>query len=160
MMIRLFASMPASVKACSKIRRWESVSSVEPDLEDTTMAVSASRSARAARTCSGSVLSSTVSSTPAVPAMTSGASEEPPMPHSTMRVTPSAFSASRSSRMSATRGCGDGGRLHPAQPDGGLGFGVRTPQGVVLREDPGGNAVLHQGGEVLLDGLRAAPVAS
>ena len=105
MMIRLFASMPGIGERL---------------LEDAALGVGLHSGAglgrrprspfrpagppRAALTCSGSVLSSTVSSTPAVPAMTSGASEEPPMPQRTTRVTPSAFSASRSSRISPTSG--------------------------------------------------------
>ena len=109
MMMRDFASRPAAVNCCSKMRRWESVSSVEPDLEETTMAVVAILSLTAARTWSGSVLSRTVSSTPAVAVMTSGASDEPPMPHSTMWLTPSLRSSSRRAVISSSRGADTSG---------------------------------------------------
>ena len=84
MTIRVVGSMPASVKAWAKARRWLSVSTVEPDLLDTTTTVR-SRSVSAPRTTSGSEESSTTIGTPAVAQMTSGASEEPPMPQSTTR---------------------------------------------------------------------------
>ena len=74
---------PASSNACWYTRRWLSVSTVLPDLLATTTTVRSSRSARAARTWCGSVVSSTVSSTPSVRVMTSGASDEPPIPAST-----------------------------------------------------------------------------
>ena len=47
---------------------------------------------------------------------------------------------------------GDGGRLDPAEPDGRLGLGVGAPQGGVLGEDPGGDLVFQQGGQVLFVG--------
>ena len=84
MTIRVVGSMPASVKACANARRWLSVSTVEPDLLDTTTTVR-SRSVSAPRTTSGSEESSTTIGTPAVAQMTSGASDEPPMPQSTTR---------------------------------------------------------------------------
>ncbi len=99
MMMRDAASIPASVKAFSNARRWESVSTVEPDFDDTTMAVRSRPASTAARTWSGSVESRTTRSTPAARVMTSGASDDPPMPQSTMRSTPSAASSSRSWRM-------------------------------------------------------------
>ncbi len=74
---------PASVNACSYARRWLSVSIVPPDLLATTTMLRSSRSAIADRTMSGCDESSTVSGTPAVWQMTSGASDEPPMPQST-----------------------------------------------------------------------------
>ena len=95
--------MPAFSKAATNARRAESVSTVEPDLDDTTRAV-LSRSCNANCTISGSVESSTNSSTPSERVMTSGAREEPPMPASTNRVTPSDAKSSRNCRISATRG--------------------------------------------------------
>ena len=47
--IRVAGSMPASVNACSKARRWQSVSTVQPDLLDTTTTVRSSRSAERPR---------------------------------------------------------------------------------------------------------------
>ena len=64
--------MPASAKACSKARRWESVSTVEPDFDETTTTVLLRSPASAARTWSGWLESSTVRSTPSVAQMTSG----------------------------------------------------------------------------------------
>ena len=54
---------PRSAKACSYTRRWLSVSTVEPDLLETTTSVRSSRSASARSTGCGSVVSSTVSGT-------------------------------------------------------------------------------------------------
>ena len=102
-------SMPAASKAASKARRWESVSTVEPDLLDTTTTVR-SRSTRAARTCPGSEESRTIRSTPAVAQMTSGASEDPPIPHRTTWSTPSERKCSRSAATSPTSGRDERGR--------------------------------------------------
>ncbi len=91
--MRSTGSMPRSRHAASKARLAESVSTVEPDFDDTTSTVwprppdSASPSI-AASTWPGAVESRIVSGTPAVCAMTSGASEDPPMPARTTRVTP------------------------------------------------------------------------
>ena len=52
---------PGVANACQYARRCESVSTVEPDLLETTTTVRSSRSASAARTWCGSVVSSTVS---------------------------------------------------------------------------------------------------
>ena len=101
--------MPRSRKAASKARLAESVSTVEPDFDETTSTVcvspppSASPSS-AARTCPGEVESRMTSGTPAVCAMTSGASDDPPMPARTTRVTPFATSWARSASISATSG--------------------------------------------------------
>ena len=96
--------MPASVKAFSKARRWLSVSTVPPDLLDTTTTVSASRSSSALRTKSGSDESTTVSSTPAAPQMTSGASDEPPMPQSATWGSPASRNSTWSAAISSTSG--------------------------------------------------------
>ena len=82
------SSTPASENACQYTRRWASVSTVDPDLLATTTTVRSSRSASAARTWCGSVVSSTVNATSRVRVMTSGASDEPPMPASTMWSSP------------------------------------------------------------------------
>ncbi len=79
----LSSDTPASRNAFAYARRWLSVSTVPPDFELTTTTVRDSRSSMAARTWPGSVVSSTVSSTPAVRVITSGASDEPPIPAST-----------------------------------------------------------------------------
>ena len=86
---------PASSKACKKARRWPSVSAVAPDLSATTTAVRSRRSARAARTSCGSVVSSTRSGTPSVRVIASAASDGPPMPHSTTCSRPRARSSAR-----------------------------------------------------------------
>ena len=65
------------------MRRWLSVSIVAPLLLDTTTSVLSRRSLRVAATWCGSVVSSTVSGTPALRPITSGAREEPPIPAST-----------------------------------------------------------------------------
>src|SRR5882757_558551 len=96
--------MPASVKAFSKMRRWLSVSTVPPDLDDTTIAVRVRSPASASATWPASVVSSTTSGTPAVAVITSGASDEPPMPASTIRSTPSPASSARSASISPTSG--------------------------------------------------------
>ena len=98
-----------SRKAASKARLAESVSTVDPDLDETTSTVcsrppaSASPSI-AASTWLGAVESRITSGTPEVCAITSGASEEPPMPASTTRVTPLATSSARSASISGTSG--------------------------------------------------------
>ena len=101
--IREAASIPSAANAASTTRRCESVSTVEPDLEETTSTVRSRSRPSTAATCSGSVESSTSKGRPAVAAMTSGAREEPPMPASTTRVRPSSRSwAARSATSSAT----------------------------------------------------------
>ena len=103
MKIRVLLSMPAASKAASKLRFCESVSTVEPDFEDTTTTVLLKSPERAARTCEGSVESSTTSSLPAVLAITSGASDDPPMPHSTTLSRPCDASWARSCFRSGIR---------------------------------------------------------
>ena len=98
------ASIPFAVNACSKIRRWLSVSTVDPDLDDTTITVAERSPASASATWAASVVSSTVSGTPAVPVITSGASDDPPIPASTIRSSPSARSSARRASISASRG--------------------------------------------------------
>ena len=102
--MRWVGSMPAWVNAASKARRWESVSTVEPDLLETTTTARSSRSARAVRTESGFEESSTVSSTPAVAQMTSGASDDPPIPHRTTWSTPRSARWPRKAATSPIRG--------------------------------------------------------
>ncbi len=99
---RVAGSMPAAWKAAVKARRCESVSTVEPDLEAMTTTVCSRSSLRIAETICGSVVSHTTRSTPSFAVITSGASEEPPIPHSTMRVRPSATSSSRRFRIAGT----------------------------------------------------------
>ena len=96
--------IPASRNACQYARRWLSVSTVEPDLLATTTTVRSSRSASAARTWPGSVVSSTVSGRPRVRVITSGASDEPPIPASTT------WSRSASSAVSSAS-CASSSRL-------------------------------------------------
>src|SRR4051794_40221678 len=91
-----FSSNPASAKAEMNARRWLSVSTVPPDFELTTTTVR-SRSVMARATWPGSVVSRTTRGTPAVRQMTSGASDEPPMPQSTIRSRPREVSSARSS---------------------------------------------------------------
>ena len=100
---RVRGSIPASRNAASTTRRCESVSTVEPDLEETTSTVRSRSRSRARETWSGSVESRTSSSTPAVAAITSGARDEPPMPARTTRSTPSARSSRVSWAMCGTR---------------------------------------------------------
>src|SRR5664280_2199500 len=118
-MIRFAASSgesPASAKACRYTRRWLSVSRVPPLLLETTTTVRSIRSAIAVRTCPGSVVSRTVSSTPAVRVMTSGASDDPPMPASTTWSSPSAASSARSPRSRGSRARDELGRSsHPSR---------------------------------------------
>ena len=107
--MRSSGSMPRSRNAASNARLAESVSTVEPDFDETTSTVcsrppaSASPSS-AASTWLGAVESRITSGTPEVCAITSGASDEPPMPASTTRVTPLATSSARSASISATSG--------------------------------------------------------
>src|SRR3954467_14643115 len=91
-----FSSNPASAKAAMNARRWLSVSTVPPDFELTATTVR-SRWVMALATWPGSVVSRTTSGTPAVRQMTSGASDEPPMPQSTIRSRPREVSSARSS---------------------------------------------------------------
>ena len=92
------------MNALTNTRRWLSVSTVPPDLLDTTITVRCRSPASARAITLGLVESSTTSSTPAVLVMTSGASDEPPMPASTIRSRPSdRRSASRAS-ISASSG--------------------------------------------------------
>ncbi len=102
--IRSAGSMPASVNAFSKARRWLSVSTVPPDLLDTTTTVSDSRSSSEVRTKSGSDESRTSSSTPAAAQITSGARDEPPMPQSTIRLRPFSRSSTCRVEISVTSG--------------------------------------------------------
>ena len=80
------------------------------------------------RTWSGWLESSTVSSTPYVAQMTSGASDEPPMPQSTTWSTPASASSLRSAATSPTSGRDAAGQADPGQPLRGLLLGVRAPQ--------------------------------
>src|SRR5262245_53439833 len=100
---RPMSLIPASSKACQYARRCESVSTVDPDLLETTTTVRSSRSARAERTWCGSVVSSTVSGTPRVRVITSGASDEPPMPASTTWSSPASCSRRLARRGSSSR---------------------------------------------------------
>ena len=146
--------MPASVNACSKARRCESVSTVEPDLEETTTTVRSSRSASASRTWSGLLESSTVSSTPYDAQMTSGARDEPPMPQSTTWSTPASWSSLRSAETSPTR-CRDvRGRPTQEEPLRGLLLGLGAPQRRVLGEQLPGEPVLDEPRHVRADRLR------
>ncbi len=95
--------MPAASNAEEKARRCESVSTVEPDFEDTTSTVRERSVPIASAIWPESVVSTTSRGTPAVAQMTSGASEEPPMPASVTMSTPSARSSARSSAISASR---------------------------------------------------------
>ena len=104
-MMRSVLSMPASVKAFSKTRFCESVSTVEPDFDETIIAVLERSPAKALPTWSALVESRTTSSTFDVRVITSGASDEPPIPQSTKRLTPLARKYSRRARISATNGC-------------------------------------------------------
>ncbi len=91
------SSTPTPLNAASKARRWESVSTVEPDLEETTTAVRRSDSSPiSARTWPGSVVSRTLSPRSRVREMTSGARDEPPMPHSAMWSMPCSANSARS----------------------------------------------------------------
>ncbi|CAB4638583.1 unannotated protein [freshwater metagenome] len=110
--------MPASVNACSKMRFCESVSTVEPDFDETTIAVLFRSPARASPTWSASVESRTTNSTPAVRVMTSGASDEPPIPQRTKRVTPLAANSSRKAMIESIRGAESSAELtHPSRID-------------------------------------------
>src|SRR5919197_87685 len=94
------------------MRRWLSVSTVPPLLLDTTTIVRSSRSPRTRATWCGSVVSSTVSGTPAVRVMTSGASDDPPMPASTTWSRPRVAAPSSASRGSSARDVSGG----PSRP--------------------------------------------
>ena len=101
--------MPRSRNAASNARFAASVSTVPPDFDDTTSTVCSSPPDSASpsiadSTCAGEVESRTTNGTCAVRVMTSGASEEPPMPARTTRVTPRAMSPSRRARISPTSG--------------------------------------------------------
>ena len=93
MKIRSVFIIPAESNAASKLRFWESVSTVEPDFEETTTTVLVKSPSSACRICDGSVESRTSNSTPTVLVITSGASDEPPIPHSTTRVSPFALNS-------------------------------------------------------------------
>ena len=92
------------MNAFAKVRRWLSVSTVPPDLLDTTITVFDRSPSRARLTTLGSVESRTTSSTPAVRVMTSGASDEPPIPDSTIRSRPSDRRSACSASISASSG--------------------------------------------------------
>ena len=66
--------------------------------------------------------------------MTSGASDEPPMPHSTTRSTPSPAQLLAQGRDLAEQRPGGAGQVDPGQPDRRLGLGVRAPERGVLGE--------------------------
>ena len=148
--------MPRSRNAASKARLAESVSTVEPDLDDTTSTVwvrppaSASPSS-AASTWPGEVESRITSGTPAVCAMTSGASDEPPMPASTTRVTPLATSSARSASISATSGRETLTASTQPRRLRSLGLGGGPPQRRVAGGDAGRDEVGDQPGERLVD---------
>ena len=148
--------MPRSRKAASNARLAESVSTVEPDLDDTTSTVwvrppaSASPSS-AASTWPGEVESRMTSGTPAVCAMTSGASDEPPMPASTTRVTPLATSCGAQGLDLGDERARDADRLDPAEPLGCLGLGGGPPQRRVAGRDAGRDEVGDEAGERLVD---------
>ena len=105
MQMRSAGSMPSCSNAAMNARRCESVSTVEPDFDDTTTAVCSRSDSSTSATCSGLVESRTSSSIWAVRAITSGASDEPPIPHSTIRVTPFARNSSRAAVICAISGC-------------------------------------------------------
>ncbi len=91
---------PAASKAPAIARRWLSVSIVPPLLLLTTATVRDRSPDKAARTWLGSVLSRVTSSAPSTAAITSGASEDPPMPASTTRSRPRARQVASSSASS------------------------------------------------------------
>ncbi len=92
------------MNALTNVRRWLSVSTVPPDLLDTTMTVFDRSPASARPTTLGSVESRTTSSTPAVRVITSGASDEPPMPDRTTRSRPSDRKSACRASISASSG--------------------------------------------------------
>ncbi len=146
--IRSAGSMPASVNAFSKARRWLSVSTVPPDLEDTTTTVSARRSSRAVRTKSGSEESSTSRSTPAAAADHLG--RERRAAHAAEHD----LGQSALAQLDLERGdLGDAGGAsvsgRSTQPSrfAGLLLGRLAPQRGVAGEEPAGHAV----GDQLLD---------
>lgn len=114
---RVAGSMPAASKAVVKARRCESVSTVEPDLEATTTTVRSRSVFTMVETICGSVVSQMTRSTSSCAAITSGASEEPPIPHKAIRVRPSASNCSRSSKIcgsnfsAASKGCAQPKRI-------------------------------------------------
>ncbi len=146
--------MPRSRKAASKARLAESVSTVEPDFDDTTSTVwarppaSASPSS-AASTWPGAVESRMTSGTPAVCAMTSGASDDPPMPASTTRVTPFADELVAQRLDLGDERARDADRLHPAEALGCLGLGGGAPQRRVAGRDARRDEVGDEAGERL-----------
>ena len=131
--IRDAASMPSSANACSKIRRWLSVSTVAPDLDDTTSTVRSRSPASASATWPGSVVSSTTSGTPAVRGDHLGGERRAahPREHDPVDALGVQLGAQR-----LDLGHQRARRLvqrRPRQPDRRLGLGVRAPQRGVLR---------------------------
>ena len=68
-----------------------------------------------------------VSSTPAAAQMTSGASDDPPMPHSTTWDRPASRCRTSSAAISSTSGREVSDSVDPGEPLGGLGLGLGTP---------------------------------
>ena len=83
--------------------------------------------------------------------MTSGASDEPPIPQSTTWSSPCSAAGARAARRSRRPAVARTGQRGPGQPDGRLGLGLGTPQGGVLGEQPAGEPVGDQGRHVLRD---------
>ncbi len=86
--------------------------------------------------------------------MTSGASEEPPIPASTMWLTPPACSEVAQREDLGNQRTRDGHRLRPAQPLDGFGCGIRPPEGLVAvgdaaRDEVGDQLGNHPGDRVL-----------
>ena len=102
--IRVNGSIPAAVNAASNARLCESVSTVDPDFDDTTTTVVSMSVSTTRASCVGCVVSSTTRGTPSVRVITSGASEEPPMPHSTIRFSPRARNSSCNAVISGISG--------------------------------------------------------
>ena len=108
------------LNACSKDRKALSVSTVEPDFDETTTVVFSS-STSVDSTWLGSVESKTVSSVSCVLHITSGAREDPPIPASTILVFPSAWVCLQNSVSSCISGsvfCGES--VHPSLIDASL----------------------------------------
>ena len=85
--------------------------------------------------------------------MTSGASDEPPMPARTMWVTPSASSCSAERLDLGDEGARDRDRLGPAEALRRLGLGLGAPQRGVLRRDAARDEVGDEAGHGAADGV-------